>query len=64
MNYLVTPDESYYYFTELVKLLQNGTIKVNLHKVYPFTAEGVRQTQIDITGRDTTGKLVVKVSDE
>ncbi|KLO09266.1 NAD-binding protein [Schizopora paradoxa] len=62
-NYVVTPEESYYYTTELFKLIENGTVKINVHKVYPFTAEGAKQTQIDITGRGTTGKLVIQVSE-
>jgi len=61
MNYIVTPAESHYYVTELFRLISEGTIKLNIHKVYPFTAEGVQQTQHDITSRNTTGKMVVNV---
>lgn len=35
----------------------------SIHKVYPFTTEGVAQSQIDIQSRATTGKLLIKVSD-
>jgi NADPH2:quinone reductase len=35
----------------------------SIYKVYPFTAEGVAQTQLDITSRSTTGKLIIHVSD-
>lgn len=64
LNYVVTPEESDSYTTELFKLIENGTVKINVHKVYPFTAEGVKQTQRDLTGGLTTGKLVIKVADE
>lgn len=62
-NYVVTPEESYFYTNELFKLIETGTVKINVHKVYPFTVEGAQQTQIDITGRGTTGKLVIQVSE-
>ncbi|KLO09276.1 NAD(P)-binding protein [Schizopora paradoxa] len=63
INYLVTPEESHFYTTELFKLVENGTVKINVHKMYPFTAEGARQSHIDITGKGTSGKLVVRVSE-
>ncbi|KAH8110683.1 NAD-binding protein [Phellopilus nigrolimitatus] len=63
LNYIVTPEESYHYTTELYKLIENGTVKIKIHNEYPFTAEGAKQAQRDITGRSTTGKLVVKISD-
>ena len=60
----MTPEELYGYTTELFSLIESGAVKINIHKEYPFTADGVKQTQRDITGRSTTGKLVIKVSDE
>lgn len=63
-NYCVTPAESLHYSNELFSLIQNGTIKINVHKEYPFTAEGVVDAQKDLTGGKTTGKLVIKVADE
>jgi NADPH2:quinone reductase len=36
----------------------------SIHKVYPFTAAGVAESQKDITSRGTTGKLLIKVADE
>ena len=37
---------------------------MNVHKEYPFTAEGVVDAQKDLTGGKTTGKLVIKIADE
>ena len=64
LNYIVTPEESGHYARELLGLVGNGTVKINIFKEYPFTAEGIRQTQTDITGRSTIGKLIVKIADE
>jgi len=63
-NYCVTPAESLHYTSEFFKLIQNGALKVNVHKEYPFTAEGVVDAQKDLTGGKTTGKLVIKIADE
>lgn len=62
-NYTYTPAETLHYGNALFSLLANGTLKTQIFKEYPFTTEGVRQAQIDLTGGKTTGKLVVKVSD-
>lgn len=63
-NYLVTPQESFHYTNELFRLIVDGTLKVNIHKEYPFTADGVIEAQKDLTGGKTTGKLVIKIADE
>ena len=63
-NYIVTPEESGPYFRELLKLVGDGTVKINIHKEYPFSAEGIQQAQTDITGRSTVGKLIAKITDE
>jgi hypothetical protein len=39
------------------------TPQFSIHKVYPFSAEGVAQSQMDIASRTTTGKLLIHVSD-
>ncbi|TBU61183.1 NAD(P)-binding protein [Dichomitus squalens] len=62
-NYIYTPEEGRTYVTELFKLIENGTVKINIHGDYPFTAEGVQQSQKDLTGGKTTGKLLIKISD-
>lgn len=51
------------YADEYFQLLADG-LKVEIYKEYPFTAEGVRQSQIDITGRGTIGKLLINVAGE
>jgi len=64
INYVATPEEMFRYTTELFSLVENGTIKIIIHKEYPFTADGVKQSQRDITEKGTTGKLVIKVLDQ
>ncbi|OCF35311.1 NADPH2:quinone reductase [Kwoniella heveanensis BCC8398] len=51
------------YTDELTDLTRNGVTKYAVHKVYDFTEEGVRQAQVDIEGRGTSGKLLIHVSD-
>jgi NADPH:quinone reductase-like Zn-dependent oxidoreductase len=62
-NYTCTPAEALYYVNALFSLLVNGTLKTQIFKEHPFTAEGVKQAQIDLTSGKSIGKLVVKVSD-
>lgn len=45
-------------------LISKGDLKINIFADYPFTAEGVRQAQSDLTGGKTTGKVLIKVADE
>jgi len=63
-NYIVTAEEGFHYSAELFKLIADGTLKINVHKEYPFTAEGVAESQKDLTGGKTAGKLVIKIADE
>jgi NADPH:quinone reductase len=63
MNYVVTPEERFYYGTRVFDLIEKGTIKIKVFKVYPFTAEGVGQAHTDLVSGKTTGKLVIKVAD-
>ncbi|KIJ66451.1 hypothetical protein HYDPIDRAFT_86284 [Hydnomerulius pinastri MD-312] len=62
-NYTATASEVLYYSNALWSLVANGTLRSIIHKEYPFTAEGVREAQSDLTGGKTAGKLVIKVSD-
>ncbi|CAE6450069.1 unnamed protein product [Rhizoctonia solani] len=62
-NYLTEPAEFHQYSSELLELIKSGKLNIAIHAEYPFTTEGIRQTQIDITGRGTSGKLLVKVSE-
>ncbi|KAJ7150401.1 NAD(P)-binding protein [Mycena filopes] len=60
-NYVTTPEEIYHYTTELYSLVADGSLKIKVHKEYPFTAEGAIQAQKDLTSGQTTGKLIIKV---
>jgi NADPH:quinone reductase-like Zn-dependent oxidoreductase len=62
-NYLVTPQEVHYYGKKVFDLVGRGVLKINIHKEYPFTTEGAKQAQDDLTSGKTTGKLIVKVAD-
>ena len=61
MNSLVTPQEFDYYTQEYFRLVNEEGVKILIHKEYPFSAEGVRQSQIDITSRGTIGKLLISI---
>jgi hypothetical protein len=43
---------------ELLQLVQQGVVVPQVHKVYPLSAVG--QAQQDLTGRLTTGKLLLR----
>lgn len=62
-NYIYTPEEAYHYGQEVWKLVGDGSLKLNIFQEYPFTAEGVRQAQRDLTGGKTVGKLLIKFAD-
>ncbi|EMD32574.1 hypothetical protein CERSUDRAFT_87891 [Gelatoporia subvermispora B] len=65
-NYTYTPEEANYYGTELFDLISKGVLKINIYKEYPFTTEGVREAQTDLStrGGKTVGKLMIKIADE
>jgi len=60
-NYIQEPAEFTHYTHEYFELLADG-LDVAIHAEYPFSAEGVRQSQEDITGRGTVGKLLIKIA--
>lgn len=60
--FIARPEDFKRHADEVSQLAKDGVLKFKVHKVYPFTEEGVRQTQIDISGRGTTGKLLIHVS--
>ncbi|KAJ6463743.1 hypothetical protein DFH09DRAFT_1226877 [Mycena vulgaris] len=60
-NYAFTAAELYSYTKELFALVAAGTLKIKIHKEYPFTRDGAIQAQQDLTGGKTTGKLLIKV---
>ncbi|KAG5340548.1 hypothetical protein C0989_001234 [Termitomyces sp. Mn162] len=63
-NYTYTPEEAYHYGKKVFELIGDGTLKINIFKEYPFTTEGVRQAQSDLVEGKTTGKLIVKVTND
>ena len=63
VNYMVTLEERNHYGAELWSLVSSGTLRINIHAEYSFTAEGVRQAHTDLTTGKTTGKLLIKVAE-
>ena len=65
-NYIYTPAEARYYGDKLFALVASGELKIAVHKEYPFTTEGAREAQADLTtkGGSTVGKLLYKIGDE
>ncbi|KAE9401946.1 NAD(P)-binding protein [Gymnopus androsaceus JB14] len=63
-NYVVTADEKIYYSNKLFEMISTGVLKINIWKEYPFTQEGGRQAQQDLTGGKSTGKLLIKVLED
>ncbi|KAK4056125.1 NADPH:quinone reductase [Microbotryomycetes sp. JL221] len=61
-QYVHTREEYQTYSKELFELLKQGVLKLSVHGEYPLTTEGIKQAQIDITSRKTSGKLLVKVA--
>ena len=57
-NYLVEREEKEWYVSELWKVVTAGKLEVPIHKVYPLA--DVAQAHLDIEGRKTTGKLLLK----
>jgi len=60
---MVTAQEISFYNKRLWEEYAAGHIKEAITKEYPFTAEGVAQAHIDLAGRKTTGKLVIKIAE-
>lgn len=48
-QYVHTAAEFKQYAAELFGLVKDGSLKLALHKEYPFSTEGIKQTQIDIS---------------
>lgn len=61
--FVSAPEDFADYSNFLFKLVQDGALKLSIHKIYPFTAEGVAESQKDIASRSTTGKLLIKVAE-
>lgn len=65
-NYIYTPEEARYYGEKLFGYISRDELKITIYKQYPFTTQGAREAQTDLTtkGGSTVGKLVYKISDE
>ncbi|PIL33841.1 hypothetical protein GSI_03547 [Ganoderma sinense ZZ0214-1] len=62
--YVQDPENGRDYGQELVDLLASGAVKPVVGKEYPFTAEGVAQSQKDLAEGRSVGKLLIKVASE
>ncbi|KAJ7754990.1 NAD-P-binding protein [Mycena maculata] len=60
-NYAHTPAELQHYTKWLFSLIEDGTLKIKIHKEYEFSRDGAIQAQKDLIGGKTTGKLLIKV---
>jgi len=59
-----TVEERDAYAREAYRLVSSGDVKINIFKEYTFTAEGVRQAQLDLVEGKSAGKIIVKVADD
>jgi NADPH2:quinone reductase len=48
--------------SQLFELVAEGAVRFKIYGEYEFSAEGIRKSQEDITGRGTVGKLIVKIA--
>jgi NADPH2:quinone reductase len=58
-NYLVERHELEQYSRDLFQMIRSNAVKINIHKTYDL--KDVAQAQIDLSGRKTTGKLIIKI---
>jgi NADPH2:quinone reductase len=58
-NFITTREEFEAIYGEAMGYLERGQLKVAIHKVYPI--EDVQQAHLDLEGRKTTGKLLLKI---
>lgn len=65
-NYITLPEEADHYSKELWQCITNGTFKIRICEVYPFSTEGVREAQKELTtpGGKLAGKILLKIADE
>ncbi|KAF9546473.1 NADPH:quinone reductase [Mortierella hygrophila] len=60
LHYTTTFEEFDEWYQKTLKLLDDGGLKVQVSKVYEF--EDAKQAHLDLEGRRTTGKLLLKVN--
>ncbi|KAK4171983.1 putative quinone oxidoreductase [Triangularia setosa] len=60
-GYIATREEFEGYANELFSLLASGELKVKVHGLYSLSE--IKQAHIDLEGRKTTGKILLKVSE-
>jgi NADPH2:quinone reductase len=58
-QYIATREEFEYWTGELFDFVINGQVNVKIHKTYPLAE--VAQAHVDLEGRKTTGKLLLKL---
>ncbi|KAG0285104.1 NADPH:quinone reductase [Linnemannia gamsii] len=58
-NFITTREEFEALYGEAMGYLERGQLKAVIHKVYPI--EDVQQAHLDLEGRKTTGKLLLKI---
>jgi len=58
-NYTFTREELEYYANEVFSAVEQGWLKVRVHKIYPL--KDAREAHEDLEGRKTTGKLLLKL---
>ena len=65
-NYIATTDEADHYLAELWRGIQSGLFKIRIEKVYPFSAQGVKDAQKEIStpGNKIAGKILLKVAEK
>lgn len=58
-QYVYTRDEFVKYTDELFKLIKDGVLNLHVHAEYSLTTEHVKQVQLDMMSRKTTGKNLI-----
>ena len=60
-HYTATREELEWRAGEVMQMILDGDLNLRIHKVYPF--DQAQQAHRDLEGRQTTGKLLLKVAD-
>jgi NADPH2:quinone reductase len=57
-NYSATPEELDWRANDVLNWMGQGKLKLHIHKVYPLS--DAAQAHLDLEGRKTTGKLLLR----